>query len=90
MAEERRRAEDERVRLTMRIAQDVQRKFFPAAPPSCAGFDMCRASHPAEATAGDYYDYMTLPDGALGIVVADVCGHGFGPALLMSATPPPT
>ena len=29
---------------------------------------------------------MTLPDGALGIVVGDVCGHGFGPALLMSAT----
>ena len=52
LAEERRRAEDERMRLTMRIAQDVQRKFFPAAPPSCAGFDMCGGLAPGRGHRG--------------------------------------
>ncbi|MBM4090934.1 MAG: PP2C family protein-serine/threonine phosphatase, partial [Planctomycetes bacterium] len=44
------------------------------------------ASFPAEATGGDYYDYLPMADHHLGIVLGDVSGHGIGPALLMSQT----
>ncbi len=86
LAEERRGAEVERIRLTLRIAREVQQKLFPEAPPSCPGYDIGGASHPAELTGGDYFDYIPLPDGGIGLAVGDVCGHGVGPALLMAAT----
>ena len=40
----------------------------------------------AKATAGDYFDYIPMLDGCLGIVVGDVSSHGMGPALVMSET----
>ena len=43
-------------------------------------------SHPAELTGGDYFDYFPLLGGGVGVAIGDVCGHGFGPALLMAAT----
>src|SRR6185503_20899234 len=39
---------------------------------------------PADATGGDYYDAIPLPGGKLGLVMADVSGHGLGPSLLMA------
>src|SRR5262249_30370159 len=42
-------------------------------------------SFPAEATGGDYFDYVPMIDHSVGIVIGDVSGHGFGPALLMAA-----
>ena len=50
------------------------------------GFDIAGALFPAKDTAGDYFDYITLHDGSLGIVLGDVSSHGMGPALLMSET----
>jgi serine phosphatase RsbU (regulator of sigma subunit) len=49
-----------------------------------AGFDIAGASFPAEATGGDYFDYIPMQDGSVAVVIGDVCGHGFGPALLMA------
>jgi serine phosphatase RsbU (regulator of sigma subunit) len=86
LAEERRRAEEERMQLRFRIAREVQQKLFPAAPPSCPGFEISGTSHPAEHTGGDYFDYFPLADGGVAVAIGDVCGHGFGPALLMAAT----
>ena len=42
--------------------------------------------YPAKDAAGDYFDYISMVDGCLGIVVGDVSSHGMGPALLMSET----
>jgi serine phosphatase RsbU (regulator of sigma subunit) len=76
-------------------AQKIQRKLFPSSVPPLAAFeqggawkglDIAGASFPAQATGGDYFDYLPLLDGSLGIVVGDVSGHGFGPALLMAET----
>jgi serine phosphatase RsbU (regulator of sigma subunit) len=84
LSRERERWEAERLRTEIRLARQVQQKFFPAAPLPLPGFDVGGASYPAEATGGDYFDYIPMSDGCLGIVIADVSGHGFGPALLMA------
>jgi serine phosphatase RsbU (regulator of sigma subunit) len=70
----------------MAAARRIQEHLLPEGPPSLPGYDIAGASHPAEYTSGDYFDYIPMIDGAWGIVVADVCGHGIGPALLMAST----
>jgi len=83
---ERKRAETElfKHQEQFRVAQEIQQRLFPKASPHFAPFDIAGASYPAEATGGDYFDYLPLADGSLGVVVADVTGHGVGPALLMA------
>jgi PAS domain S-box-containing protein len=68
----------------LRIAREIQRGFFPSAPPRLPGFDVGGASYPADTTGGDYYDYFWLRDGSLAVAVGDASGHGFGSALRMS------
>jgi PAS domain S-box-containing protein len=68
------------------IAREIQGKLFPTAAPSIAGFDIGGISYPAVATGGDYFDYLPMLDGSLGIVIGDAAGHGSGPALLMATT----
>jgi phosphoserine phosphatase RsbU/P len=85
----RRRQAEKALRETheqMRAAREIQQRLFPAAAPRLPGLDIAGASFPAEATGGDYFDYVPLPDGTLGVVVSDVTGHGFGPALVMAST----
>jgi len=78
------RFESQRLREELRMARIIQQKLFPVAPLPSTGFDVSGASYPAEATGGDYFDYVPMRDGGLGVVVGDVSGHGFGPALLMA------
>jgi hypothetical protein len=49
------------------------------------GFDL-GAFYPAYETGGDYFDFIAMPTGHLGIAVGDVEGHGFGSALVMALT----
>jgi serine phosphatase RsbU (regulator of sigma subunit) len=76
----------ERLREELRQARQVQQRLFPAQPPPLTGFDISGASCPADAMGGDYFDYIPMMDGGLGVVIGDVSGHGLGPALLMAAT----
>jgi sigma-B regulation protein RsbU (phosphoserine phosphatase) len=84
LAESQERWESERLRTEIRIARHVQQKLFPAGPLPAAGFEIAGASYPAEATGGDYFDYIPFQDGGVGVAIGDVSGHGFGPALLMA------
>lgn len=80
---------DERVRLArqeIQLAREVQRRLFPQAPVAFPGMDVAGAVYPAEETCGDYYDFIPMPDGKLGIALGDVSGHGLGPALVMAET----
>src|SRR5688500_9175045 len=70
----------------MRVAREIQQRLFPADAPQLPGFDVAGASFPASETSGDYYDYIPMLGCGTGIVVGDVAGHGFGPALLMADT----
>lgn len=70
----------------MKVAREIQQALFPKRAPELPGFEIAGASFPAEATGGDYFDFVPMLKGRLGIVVADVTGHGFGPAMLMAET----
>jgi len=70
----------------LRLARTIQQSYFPRSAPVIPGFELAGASYPAQETGGDYYDYFQLPDGRVGMVLADATGHGIGPALVMSQT----
>ncbi|MBN1911689.1 MAG: fused response regulator/phosphatase [Pirellulales bacterium] len=67
-------------------AAEIQRRLFPAAPPRVDGYQIAAALYPAAATAGDYFDYLCLPNGQIAVALGDVSGHGMGPALVMAET----
>ncbi len=67
-----------------RVARDIQQWMFPKKAPHYPGFDIAGVSFPAAAAGGDYFDYVSLLNDRIGFVVADVTGHGIGPALLMA------
>jgi PAS domain S-box-containing protein len=67
----------------LKLARSVQQRFYTEAPPQIEGFDIAGASFPADATGGDYFDFVPLPNGCVGIAVGDVSGHGLSSALLM-------
>jgi len=69
-----------------RVAREIQQRLFPKGSPALAGYDIAGASFPAEATGGDYFDYIPMVRDGLGVAVADVTGHGLGPALLVAET----
>ncbi len=69
----------------LRLARKVQQQFYVSAP-AMAGFDIGAASYPAYETGGDYFDFIAMPSGHLGIALGDVEGHGFGSALVMALT----
>ncbi|MBE3099075.1 MAG: PP2C family protein-serine/threonine phosphatase, partial [Planctomycetes bacterium] len=68
------------------LARAVQQRLFPASPPAACGYDIAGAVYTADKTGGDYYDYLSLPDGCTGIVVGDVSGHAFDAAFVMAET----
>ena len=68
----------------LEAVKEIQQWMFPKVPPSIEGYDIAGVSYPADAAGGDHYDYLTMEQGVHGFVVADVAGHGMGPALLMS------
>jgi sigma-B regulation protein RsbU (phosphoserine phosphatase) len=70
----------------MRLARLIQRKLYPTRAPSLESFDLAGRVFPADATCGDYLDFIPMGGGRVGIAVGDVSGHGFGPALLMAET----
>src|SRR5207247_1391217 len=72
LAEAKERWEQERLREEIRLARQIQQRLFPAAPLPLSGFDIGGASYPAEATGGDYFDYLPMAEDTLGVVVGDV------------------
>lgn len=67
------------------FARLIQESLLPAKHPLLDRFEIFGGAYPARKTCGDWFDYLSFPDGSLGLVVGDVCGKGLGPAIL-SAT----
>lgn len=70
----------------LQLARDIQRSLLPVTDPQLPGFDIAGWTQAAAATGGDFYDYVDLPRGRLGLVVADVAGHGLAASLLACET----
>ncbi len=66
------------------IARDIQMDFLPEKLPETKGWEIAVYFKAAKNVAGDFYDAFELPDGKLGLVVADVCDKGIGAALFMT------
>ncbi len=77
-------AEIRRTREDLAAAREIQLRLFPQTAPVVVGYELAGRSMAAEAAGGDYYDFLALPGGAVGLVMADVSGHGVGSALLMA------
>lgn len=72
------------IQRDLEVAREIQTGLLPSCPPQFTGFDIAGMNIPADQTGGDYYDWQQLPDGRLLVVMADVTGHGIGPALVMA------
>jgi sigma-B regulation protein RsbU (phosphoserine phosphatase) len=73
-----------RMREQLEIARRIQQGLLPSAPPGLQGFELDGWNEPCFETGGDYYDFLRLPAGRVGLAVGDVSSHGIGPALLMA------
>ncbi len=73
-------------RQELTLAGRVQSNLLPPAPPSLPGWQMTAIWRPARETSGDFYDFIPLPGGRLGLVLADVVDKGMAAALLMTLT----
>lgn len=72
----------------LQLAAEVQKGLLPAHAPTIPGLDIAGVSVPCDEVGGDYFDYLTGPNGdddSLSIVVGDISGHGVDSALLMSS-----
>jgi serine phosphatase RsbU (regulator of sigma subunit) len=69
----------------LRVARDVQQRLFPVSRPVLATLDYAASCQPAVGMSGDYYDFLDLGNGKLGLLVADVVGKGVPAALLMAS-----
>jgi sigma-B regulation protein RsbU (phosphoserine phosphatase) len=78
-------AHRERLNREVEIAREVQERLFPQKLPPIRGLDYAGHCRPALGVGGDYYDFLALPHGQLGIAIGDVSGKGIAAALMMAS-----
>src|SRR5271168_1570825 len=68
----------------LEMAREIQLSILPSAVPAINGLDIAARYVPMSAVAGDFYDFIVVDDKHLGILIADVSGHGLSAALIAS------
>ncbi len=68
----------------LKVAHRIQESLLPPRERKIHGWHLFGTVRPASTVAGDYFDYIELPDGRLGVLVADASGHGVAAGLLMA------
>ncbi|HEX7998270.1 MAG TPA: GAF domain-containing SpoIIE family protein phosphatase [Pyrinomonadaceae bacterium] len=76
--------EKKRLEGQLEVARQVQLELLPADDPKLEGFDICAYNFSTEEVSGDYYDWVSIYEDQIGIVIADVSGKGVPAALLMA------
>jgi len=76
--------ERERIEQELRTAQAIQHAFLPKDVPTLPGWKLTPYYRPAREVGGDFYDFLPLEDGRLGLVIGDVTGKGVPAALVMA------
>lgn len=74
-----------RIERDLDVARSIQQALLPRSAPKIPGFEVAGWNRPADQTGGDYYDWQEMPDGNWIITLADVSGHGIGPAMVTAA-----
>jgi sigma-B regulation protein RsbU (phosphoserine phosphatase) len=78
-------ASRESMNRELEIAREVQERLFPQKFPAIAGLDCWGYCRPARGVGGDYYDFIELSNGKVGLAIGDVSGKGIAAALLMAS-----
>jgi PAS domain S-box-containing protein len=76
----------ERIEQELRVARLIQHTLLPKSLPQLEGHQMAVYYQPAREVGGDFYDFLRLPDGRLGLIVGDVSGKGVPAAIVMAIT----
>src|SRR5881394_2317704 len=76
--------EKKRLDHDLEIARDIQRILLPSEAPVIPGFEIAGINIPARHVSGDYFDYLTVDDGKLGVEIADVSGKGVPASIIMA------
>jgi serine phosphatase RsbU (regulator of sigma subunit) len=76
--------EKERLEREMTLAAEIQKRLLPKGAPRVPGYEILGWNRPARQVGGDYYDFLTLAEDRLGVIVGDVSGKGIPAALLVS------
>ena len=76
--------EHQKMAQELAFAGQIQASFLPTELPRLDGWQLVAALQPARETSGDFYDAFPLPNGKLGLLVADVSDKGMGAALYMA------
>lgn len=77
-------AEKQRLQHELSMAREIQQAQIPTEQPQIKGYDIAGWNRPATETGGDCFSYIPMPDGRLGLMLADATGHGIGPALMVA------
>jgi sigma-B regulation protein RsbU (phosphoserine phosphatase) len=80
------RVERERLQAEFGVARKAQLRMLPDAPPSVPGLSISAVCIPSKEVGGDLYDFLALPGGKIGVVIADVSGKGVPASLYMTLT----
>jgi sigma-B regulation protein RsbU (phosphoserine phosphatase) len=68
----------------LEMARQIQLSILPHSIPKLAGLDIAAQYLPMTSVAGDFYDFIQIDDKHIGILIADVSGHGLPSALIAS------
>lgn len=78
--------ERERIEQELRVARQIQQELLPETMPTLDGWRIATYYGPAREVGGDFYDFLELEGGRLGLVLGDATGHGMPAALVMATT----
>ncbi len=76
----------ERIEQELRVATLIQQHFLPKSLPDLPGWQVSAYYRPAREVGGDFYDFIELPEGQVGVVIGDVTDKGVPAAMVMAAT----
>jgi serine phosphatase RsbU (regulator of sigma subunit) len=78
--------ERERIEQELRVARLIQQTLLPKHVPDLPGYQLAAYYQPAREVGGDFYDFLELDNGHLGLVVGDVTDKGVPAAIVMATT----